>query len=223
MSENFDEISRDIREGRNIYSKMMHTGTTTLEKNLVRLRSSVLQGRKQMAHSGLDAGSKNRMESAFFESVQQQARELIQAERDHVTKQLATMEAAAAIKERVNRADREAAADRLNRRLSAMSEQELRDQVLPAIGGEAELSPEQFDVLSANVKALDPSLHEQLREAGQKNDYYQPWRRTPEAREVLSWAAMLGQSDGSFVPIHFDGKATLVNLGTLLEVSSDER
>lgn len=218
------DLETSIRAGKNVYAMAVATeGRTTLEKNLLKLRSSVLQGKKEIKHSGMDPASKQQMEVAMHENIRAEVKQLIRQEQVHTENQLQALADAWTTRERIGRADREAEASRLERKLQAMTPKELAEYGRKVVGGVEEFTPEDCDAISRQLKAVDPTAHTLVREAIVKNNYDRPFLRTTEGQELMTWKHTISKANENMIPAHFDGVTTLIPLNSFLEGGTDDR
>lgn len=110
-------------------------------------------------------------------------------------------------------------AENYERRTAAMGKKELELEMHSVLNGDRCLRPEQLDILSRELKAADPKLHEMFREELAERDLYSFWKHTSDGRSIVKYLDTIkaAEAHGGEIPVRTpEGNAYNVLLDDVL-------
>lgn len=178
------------------------------------------KARTQLDLVNPDQGRRSRIAQEAMESAREDLAEIIANER-------AITEAAMASERRKYERDAQLNADNYSRqftayqrRMDALSNDELSREAIQVMGGAKVLRPEEIDLLSAALKKSDPAIHDDFRKEVASKGLYEPWRFSESGQLIDRYltTVKLAEKHGGEVPVRDpDGRCYNVLLSTLVE------
>lgn len=180
------------------------------------LARGLREAEAQLNRQAVPTEEKARIRSELYEAANADLARVVTAEGVRVDRELETLEAGYERRARLHAAELDSEAARLGRKLAGMTAEELAAAGQKAINADPPPPPHELDVISAHLKAADPTLHKTLRETASARGWYRPWELgegkalTIQKRAI---AAALRTPGG--VPLAVDGAAVVVSLTDL--------
>jgi hypothetical protein len=208
-----------VKAGKSIDLHILNTAQKSpVTKAADRLRSTYKRACKEISLTGLSKTAKGNARGEIMQAAKQELAAVYQAERENIADEIDKLKTIRQAQDYRNRADIDRSAARYNRRIQAMSNTEINEEISAVRTGKKELSEDQFDCLSAAAKALDPHQHEALRESAKDLHVYEPWLNTDEGKELQKLdTALKNAADGNHIPVQTDDGYQLIGTDAVLQ------
>ena len=185
------------------FKKEIETLPGALGKNARQLRDAFAQAKKELDLTGLDKFEKVKIETRLREAASKDLADILMQERAQVQAQLDKERRTWERSLELN-ADKFANETRAyERRLAAMSAQELQAETQAFLGGEKVLDhPDKIDVLSVAIKG-DGQLHKLVRETVNSQRLYDGWLHGDTGKDISRYlqAVDAALEDGNSIPV----------------------
>jgi len=174
-----------------------------MAKSLRSMQTAFAQARRELEISGADRFKKNKINAEAWEAARADLQAIVAQERSVVESALATERKRYQRDAELNQDKYQAQARSYERRLNALSGQELEQEAHNVISGNKQLKPDEVDLLSSALKDSDPQVFQMLRDEVKTRDLYAPWKSTPDGIVITKYLETIdaAQKHGGEIPI----------------------